>query len=289
MAYWRRDFAQRSLGDLMNALGANPEGVLVPRSFLQQRGLKIGDVVRLTVATDLGRVLDEARIVGSFNYFPTWYEGQEDVGPLFVGNLDYIFNLAGGESPYRVWVKAKPNLDYTKTGDFELRDLNFRVVTWNAAIPIIDEEQQRPEQQGVFGFLFIGFVAAAVLTVVGFLLYALFSYQRRFIELGVLRAGGLSRGQMALYLAFELIFLILVGAGAGTALGAWISRQFIPYLQFGSDVTAHIPPFQIIIAWDAVYQIYILFAALFGVTLLLLIFLLLRMKIFQAIKLGETV
>jgi putative ABC transport system permease protein len=141
----------------------------------------------------------------------------------------------------------------------------------------------------VFGFLSIGFSAAAILTVTGFMMYALFSYQRRFIELGVLRAGGLSPFQMASYLAYELLFLILFGASAGSALGIWISRQFIPYLQIGSKITERIPPFEVILAWDAMQQIFILFGLLFIITLVLLTIFLRRMKIFQAIKLGEVV
>jgi putative ABC transport system permease protein len=170
-----------------------------------------------------------------------------------------------------------------------LPDLNVRVLSWNAAVPAILQVQQRPEQQGIFGFLFIGFAAAAILTVVGFLLYALFSYQRRFVELGVLRAGGLSRGQMATYLAFELTFLVLFGGVVGTALGAWMSARFIPYLQIGTDVASRLPPFKILIAWNAIFQIYALFGILFAITLAVLVVMLERMKIFQAIKLGETV
>ena len=61
--------------------------------------------------------------------------------------------------------------------------------------------------------LSVGFLAAALLTVLGFFLYALFSFRRRFIEMGVLRAVGLSAGQMTVFLASELAFLIVVGAG----------------------------------------------------------------------------
>jgi putative ABC transport system permease protein len=43
------------------------------------------------------------------------------------------------------------------------------------------------------------------------------------------------------------------------------------------------------IAWPAIYQIYGLFLLLFVAALLLLAVLLRRMKIFQAIKLGESV
>ncbi len=286
VAYWRRDFARVSLGRLMNALGAVPNGVLVPEKFLREYGLREGDDLQLSVSTGIGNKDISLQIVGSVRLFPTWYE--EEDKQLFVGNLDYLFEQAGGESPYNVWVKAKPAVNFTSLGDLDLRKLNFRIVDWDAAYPRILETQQRPEQQGIFGFLFIGFAAAAILTVVGFLLYALFSYQRRFIQLGVLRAGGLSRGQMATSLAFELFFLLFFGAVVGTALGAWISVQFIPFLQVGSEVTARVPPFQVIIAWPAIYQIYGLFALLFGVTLVLLVVALQRMKIFQAIKMGET-
>jgi putative ABC transport system permease protein len=123
----------------------------------------------------------------------------------------------------------------------------------------------------------------------GFFLYALFSFRRRFIELGTLRAIGLSPGQMTTFLAWELAFLILLGLGAGTYLGALISQVFIPYLQIGSDVQSMTPPFQVEIAWAAIARIYVLFALLFVVALSVLVALLLRMKIFQAIKLGETV
>jgi len=109
------------------------------------------------------------------------------------------------------------------------------------------------------------------------------------VELGVLRAGGLSRRQMTTYLAFELIFLILFGGIVGTSLGVWMSTRFIPYLQIGTDVASRIPPFKIIIAWSSIFQIYALFALLFACTLVVLVILLERMKIFQAIKLGETV
>jgi putative ABC transport system permease protein len=123
----------------------------------------------------------------------------------------------------------------------------------------------------------------------GFLLYALFSFRQRFIELGVLRAIGLSSGQMTIFLAWELAFLIFTGLIIGTLLGTWVSYLFIPYLQVGADVTTRIPPFLVEIAWPAIFRIYALFGLLFVGALFVLAVLLLRMKVFQAIKLGETV
>ena len=152
----------------------------------------------------------------------------------------------------------------------------------------INVEQKRPEHQGLFGLLSVGFTGAALLTVLGFLLYALFSFQRRFIEMGIMRAIGLSAPQMTALLAWELVFLIAIGLIAGTGLGVLVSKLFIPYLQLGAQNTAHIPPFIVQIAWGRILEIYALFGLLFVVALAVLSGMLARMKIFQAVKLGET-
>jgi putative ABC transport system permease protein len=227
------------------------------------------------------------KVVGGFDLFPTWYPGDPEEGPLFVGNLDNLFERAGGQFPYDVWLKTNPTVDYNQVAD-GVRNLNLAVLDWKAPLLKVYQEQRRPERQGLFGLLSVGFGAAALLTVLGFLLYALFSFRRRFIELGMLRAIGLSAGQMTAFLAWELAFLILIGLGAGTGLGAWVSGLFIPYLQVGAGPSARIPPFLVEIAWPAIFRIYALFGLLFVVALAVLAVLLLRMKIFQAVKLGET-
>lgn len=286
VAFWRKDFASTNLGALMNSLAVQQNGVLVPTEFLKTTGLQGGDVVQLEITTYGFQFNVPVEIVGNFDLFPSWYP---DIGPLFVGNLDFLFEHAGSQFPYEVWLKLKPDADIVRIGNTGLAELNVRVMNWDAAKLEIEEEQERPERQGLFGLLSIGFGSAAVLTVFGFLLYALFSFRRRFIELGVLRAAGLSSTQMTSFLAWELAFLIGIGGGAGTILGAWISNLFIPYLQIGTDSASRVPPYLVEIAWPAVFQIYALFGILFLITLIILVFLLRRMRIFEAIKLGETV
>ncbi|MDI7276995.1 MAG: FtsX-like permease family protein, partial [Anaerolineae bacterium] len=162
------------------------------------------------------------------------------------------------------------------------------VTDWSSAPLEIAAEQERPQRQGVFGLLSVGFVASAVLTVLGFLLYALFSFHRRAVELGVLRAIGLSLGQTISVLGCELILLLVAGTGAGTALGVWVSAWFIPKLQVGVEAASRYPPFQVVIAWAAIGRMYLLFGVLFVCALAGLVWLLTRMRIHQAVKLGET-
>jgi putative ABC transport system permease protein len=226
------------------------------------------------------------KIVGAFEYFPTWYPEQ---GPLIVGNLDYLFQQMGGEFPYRVLMKVNDGVNPREIGSGESGNVPVRTLSWNTPVDAIEEAQGLPERQGLLGFLFIGFATAALLTVLAFLLHMVFSFQRRFIELGVLRAAGLSMGQMTGYLVWELAFLILIGGVIGTALGYFVSITFIPFMQIGSEAADLIPPFKVLIAWDSIYQIYWMFGILFALTLVVSIILLRRMRIFQAIKLGETV
>jgi putative ABC transport system permease protein len=303
-AYWQRDFAPQQLGALMNELAANPTGVLVPKVLLSSQKLKMGDALRLGITTGVAgqSISMEAPIVGTFDLFPTWYP--ED-GTMIVGNLEELFLRAGAEYPHEVWLSTTRDADpeliaYSVRGFSILLDqqadqsklirngLNTIVKEWSSTELDIRREQRRPERQGLFGLLSVGFVSSALLTVLGFLLYALFSFRRRFVEMGMLRAIGLSIQQMTALLAAELAFLVVLGIGVGTALGVFASNLFVPFLQIGASAQSQYPPFQIEIAWLSIAQIYVLFALLFVGALAVLSSLLVRMKIFQAIKLGET-
>ncbi|HEX9384733.1 MAG TPA: FtsX-like permease family protein, partial [Anaerolineales bacterium] len=303
-AYWQRDFASESLGGLMNQLAANPTGVLVPKSLLAKQKLKVGDTLQIGITTGVaGQSIPlEAAIVGTFNLFPTWYP---ENGTMIVGNLEELFLRSGAEYPHEVWLGTTQAADpdfiaYAVRGFSILLDqqadqsklvqngLNTIVKDWSSAELNIRAQQRRPERQGLFGLLSVGFISSALLTVLGFLLYALFSFRRRFIEMGMLRAIGLSIQQMTSLLAAELAFLVLLGIGVGTALGVFASRLFVPFLQIAASAQSQYPPFQIEIAWLSIAEIYVLFALLFVAALGILSTLLLKMKIFQAIKLGET-
>lgn len=304
VAYWQRDFADDQLGVLLNQLAAVPNGVLLPADFMAQRNLNVGDVFTIGVKTGVvGKSVSwRVQVVGSFDLFPTWYP---ETGILMVGNLDEFFLHAGSEYPHEVWLATRNGVDpssivYAVRGYSILLDrsadqnrlvengLNTFVKSWVSTDLNIRAEQARPERQGLFGLLSVGFVASALLTVLGFLLYALFSFRRRFIEMGMLRAVGLSVRQMVSLLAAELAFLVLIGIGAGTVLGVLSSLLFVPFLKIGASSQALYPPFQVEIAWASILQIYFLFGLLFLAALAVLSRLLARMKIFQAIKLGET-
>jgi putative ABC transport system permease protein len=283
VSYFRRDFAPANLGALMNALAVRDDAILVSRKVLTDYRLDVGDQIEITIPVGSTPKVN-FRIAGVIDYFPQQYPEEQE---FFVANLDFIFNSVGGMYPYAVWVKADPSLT---TEDLleGTKDLGIVVMRSYNAREEIDEEQLRPERQGVFGLLSVGFMAAAFLTLLGFLIYSFVSFSQRYIELGVLRAIGLSVGQMGIFLIAEQLTLVATGALAGTAVGVLVSNLFIPFFQVQSGEHPFTPPFVVQIAWQEVAYIYAIFGAMFVLAVIALLISLRRMRVFEAIKLGET-
>ncbi len=285
VAYFRSDFAPQSLGALMNALAVEPSGILVRREFLARAGLRVGDPLALTglIAGSNQPLL--FKIVGTLDLFPTAYPGQ---GEFFVANLEYIFTELGGPAPYYVWLAVDQTLDAASVSA-AIEGVGFRVLELSDARQRIGQAQGRPERIGLFGFLSLGFAVTTLLSMLALGTHAFLLYRQRFIQLGIMRAIGLSARQVAATLAGEQMLATLLSIIGGGAMGLLTSHLFIPFMQIGRAETDLVPPYLIIIDWQsAAYLVLALGAAALAITAGV-IWTLSRLRLFQAIKLGETV
>jgi putative ABC transport system permease protein len=281
---WRPDYADESLGALMNRLADYPDAALVSETFATQQGLRIGD--RFTLAmNDRGQTQNITfTVVGMLRYFPTLY----DQGPPFViGNLDYSFDSQGGLYPYEVWLSLAPDASLQTVAAAGI-GYGLRMIR-STPQALLDLDLRRPERQGLFGLLSVGFLATTVVTVIGFVAYTLLSFQRRLVELGVLRAIGLSTRQLSLLLVFEQTLIVGFGAAPGTLVGILTSWLFIPFLQVRTGVYPETPPFVVQIDWERIALVYGISGGLLAATIVVIVLLLHRMRIFEAVKLGEAV
>ena len=285
VGFFRPDFSANSLGALMNALALDPRAVLVERGFLTRHSLRVGDPFRLNLLTGSKHHPVDFIVGGVLDLFPTLYP--ED-GAFVVGSLDYAFREMGNQYRYDVWLATDVERPAEAIAS-DLEQIGFHIAWYQDARELILLEQTRPTRQGVLGMLSMGFLASAGLTVLVFVLHGIFSFRERFIELGVLRAIGLSIVQMAVFLAGEQLALVLTGATVGTALGVWFSQLFIPFLQVGGGPHSHTPPFVVQVAWADISRIYGIFGAMLLVAVSVTLVLLARMRIFEAVKLGEVV
>jgi putative ABC transport system permease protein len=199
-----------------------------------------------------------------------------------------VFARAGGPYPYDLWLKLADDAPRTAV-EIGIKNLGVDFIERGYAPKDTSTERGRPERQGLFGLLSVGFVASAFLTALGFLFYSGLSFQRRFIEFGMLRAIGLSSRQLGALLAAEQALILGIGAIAGTGIGVSASRLFIPFMQVRSGAHAQTPPFLVEIAWARIGIIYLIFGVMLLGAVAITLLLLRRMKLFQAVKLGETI
>lgn len=212
-------------------------------------------------------------------------EADYETGNFFVANAAYTFERMGKELPYDIVAETDPAANVEKMVQ-DAQELGFIVINAYDSRSKILSEQQRPERQGLFGALTAGFLFMTALTVLGFAIYALLSFRRRAIELGVLRALGLSEGQTSIYVIGIQGALTLVGALVGTTLGVALSYIYVPAMQATGKLIAPVPPFLTRMAWDNVALIYFALAAALGFVIAASLGFLRRLRAFEAIKLG---
>ena len=284
VAFFRSDFASEPLIALMNRLAFDPAALLVDRGTWERFHLNTGDEVQLRIRLEQTQSLD-FKVAGVVEYFPTQYPEDQ---PFFIANLDYLFESTGGLQPYDVWLRTAPEAN-PEAIVLAVNNLGVAVIRAQDARKTVGQILLTPNRQGVLGLLSVGFLSASLLTVVGFLLYALFSFRERFIQLGVLRAIGLSGRQMTAYLGLEQVLLILTGLAAGTGIAVLAAYLFIPHLPVTFARHPGVPPSVVEIAWGDILRVYAVFLGMLLAGVGATTFSLRRMRIFQAIKMGENV
>jgi len=276
LGWWRKDFADKPVGALMNALGAGEAATLVSRDFLATYQLRVGDAYTLLFeSTPVDFYVAEV-----VDYFPMMYP---EKGQFFIANLDYIQDQIGMQ-PYRVWLKVEPDAKSADIVD-AIRDRQVKVVSIRDSRVAVNQGRTDPQRTGLFGVLTVGFGVAALLTVLGFFLYSFLSFERRLVQMGILRAMGLSIGQLFLLLIFEQVFLIALGVAFGTGLGVATGSLFIPFLQVGAE--GQTPRFVVQTAWTDIERIYMVLGLMLLAGLAGTAYLISRMKLYQTVKMGE--
>ena len=288
VAFYRDDFASESLGVLMNALGAEPLGVLIPNDLAKENKLRVGDQIIISTVV-LDQVLErDMIIVGTYEYFPTIYPARD---PTLILNLDSLFENSDEVVGYDLWFNLRPNTDITVLNR-QIRQMigaDIAIIKEQGNAPQeIKDGQAKPERVGLFGILNVGFIATGLMPGIGFVLYSYASLRRRFIQLGILQAIGLSVKQLIGYLVSEQFLLMGIAISCGAAIGLVTCYIFMPFLQVGAAPGVQVPPFKVLIGWAEAGWLSLGFSAVLFLTTLGTVAYLARLKVFQAVKMGET-
>lgn len=262
-AWWRGDFAYESLGAMMNRLALTPEAAIISRAYFEKQNLNVGDRFTMLVSTT-NRVSFQAEftIVGTYDYFPTAYE--EESGVTVIGNFDYIGMNLGFDPNYNVWVRLDPGMDGETVVENLESSLGFDALDVQDAGSLVAVEKGKLERVGIFGTLTVGFLATAVMAVMGLLVYSYASLRQRLYRFAILNAIGLERRQIIQQVITEYAFLTLFGTAAGSLIGIGVARLVVPFFRYTGEANVPLPPIVPVVQTNQM----ILLAAVFTLVIL---------------------
>lgn len=278
VAWFRNDLFPAHPYQYLNLLGSYEHAAIIPSDVAEKYQLKVNDIISAGM-TD-GMV--EFVVVGILPYWPTQYPNKT---PFIIANLDYIYDQVP-MTPYKVWLKVK---DGAKTGDImkELTEKNVELASVQDVRIELATQAKHPTRGGVFGILSLGFLVSVIVSLAGYVLYWFFNLSGRVVQFGVLRAMGLSKRQLTGMLLLEQVFTAGLSIGLGILIGRLASVLFLPFLQTTDNVATSVPPFRIVFDMKDTVQIYfvVAFMMLTGATMLFLH--IRRLRVHQAVKMGE--
>ncbi|MGW4792904.1 FtsX-like permease family protein [Nonomuraea sp. NPDC004297] len=118
-----------------------------------------------------------------------------------------------------------------------------------------------PLASGLQGALMLGFLAALVFAVLGFLVNAAVAARERLAEFAILRALGVSSRQMFGMLAMEQAFVVGLSLAAGTGLAIVVGVLVVPHIVLTGQAAAVTPGVVLDIPWAATAAMLALVAA----------------------------
>lgn len=291
---WIRDgLLNYPINSYLNLIASDPKAVLISRSIADKYKVKPGDRISANWSG-----LDYAGFIvyGIIDYWPGWNplpvggasennENNVRKPNLIVGHLSYIQNHLALE-PYQVWIKLKEGA----TSKLIYDDLVKK------AVPIeemVDAKQQLirskndPFRLAINGVMTLGFVISMMISFFGFLLFWVLTLAGRTLQYGILRAMGISFLQIIGMLLSEQALTSGAAVLIGVFIGNGVSDMFVPLFQLSFNASDQVPPFEIVRQLSDYLQLYSVVGFMLIIGLAVLGIRISRMKITQALKLGE--
>ncbi len=276
--------------EYLNAMSRNPLAALVSANMRDNLGLALGDTISYR-----DRDGNSARgvIYGFVDYWPTYSpktvtKGGDGVyretdNYLVVVNFGY-YQSQCGLTPYQIWMKARDGTAFiydfaakTGTAFTYFRDKSAELI----------ELKNDPIFQGTNGILTLGFAIVLILCSVGFLIYWILSIKSRTLLLGIFRAMGMRMREIIAMLINEQLFISGLSIALGIGVGLLASRLYIPLVQIAYSSVDTVIPLEIASRPSDMARLLTVVAVMVVLCIVILGALISKIKISQALKLGE--
>ncbi|RUS48394.1 ABC transporter permease [Cohnella sp. AR92] len=278
VAWFRDDLYPANPYKYLALMGKSAEYSLISSNLAEKYNLKPGDEIAAVVQEQVVRFI----VAAVLPYWPAQYP---DKSPFLIANLDYIYDEAP-MVPYDVWLKMDPDAKIAPIVPI-LQDKGIEIASISDARSELITQSKHPARGGVFGILSLGFLVTIIVSLSGYILFWFFNLSGRIVQIGILRAMGLSRRQLTGMLLLEQLFTAGLSIGLGIGIGKLTSLLFLPFLQTTDNATGQIPPFRVVFDNVDTNRLYVVVGVMMAIGVAMLVAHIRRLKVHQAVKLGE--
>jgi len=289
-AWFKDELLPTHINNYLNAISQTPNAILVSANFHELYGYELGDVINYK---NSGGDFARGIIYGFVDYFPTYnssvqVEGKDGLMTeenrfLIVSNYDYL-RSRWGVRPYEVWIKTAEDTDFIY--DFVVEN-ELELEKFTDAKALLIQLKNDPIFQGTNGILTVSFVVTLLICSVGFLIYWILSINSRSLQFGIFRAMGMTMKEVIVMLVNEQVWISGLSIVFGVAVGVIASKLYIPLVQLAYAATDTVIPLHIVSESADMVRLLAVVAVVIAVCMTVLGTLISKMKISQALKLGE--
>ena len=305
----RFSWASGGLGLIgVRAGGADePIPALVSSKFLEVTDAEVGDTITLGLST-YALLLE---IAAEVEFFPTL---DPDDKPFAVVDLSRFsqaamrYNPRPPRGPNELWLAdsgERPHPDPLPEGEgtsggegigvadaetvvAALREQGVSVRNVLHAPTMVASRVEQPLVNAGWGALLVLlFLAVALASASGLLLFSHLDARERQTEFALLRTLGISRGQMQRILWVNLFLMAVCGVGLGTLLGWLIGASVLPLMEVVEEGARATPSLVLTTDWQRLLVSYVILGVVTGLCGLWLTWVTAKLQLQQVLRMGE--
>ncbi len=289
------------LSNYLNILNDNINSCIISKNVAEVLRVKENDVLYLKPNSELkNNIVAPVYVKKIVEAWPTYNPKIKDSENVTVDNYLIVVNIKAIDSiapnqPYSVWMNT----------DKSVNELKFLTVKLAANADKYEDKasarltnivngarekylgQINPIRQATNGSLTLGFISVIFICMIGFVIYWIISIKSRILQIGTMRALGVTFREIYEMILWEQLLICLASVILGIVSGFTTGYLFAPLLQSAFGTMGQMPPYQFAFEFNDIFKLIILVLLLIGVSIATAIILLKNIKASTAIKLGE--
>ena len=274
-----------------------PLPALVSSEFLEVTDSAVGD----TIIVGLSTYALMLEVAAEVEFFPTLDPGDKPFAVVDLSRFSQAairYNPRPPRGPNELWL-AGPNPDPIPQGEgisvvdaeaasAALREQGISVRKVMDAPSMVALRVEQPLVNAGWGALLVLlFLAVALASASGLLLFSHLDARERQTEFALLRTLGISRGQMQRILWVNLFLMAACGVGLGTLLGWLVGASVLPIMEVVEEGARATPSLVLTTDWQRLLVSYVILAVVTGLCGLWLTWLTTKLQLQQVLRMGE--